>query len=217
LALIASSVVAAKYYAGELDKIKLSDGKTALLLAYCLIEYVNACNVAFECSEGGYRRYFGAYLILRKSLQQFGVLGPWEKFIEQFKVESNGESPSPLAEPFSDKQTSLLLTIAPRSERPVIEQVLQNLSDRNKELSFGLDLVNMIPGVGQLSAFATSYSLQIAFNVPQLLMAGQWSGSVFEISTNGSCSFCGGPAPCERCISQLIWLAQHPVPGRPGS
>jgi hypothetical protein len=77
--LIGSAATAAESYGKQIDQLNQFNSVAALALANCLVAYCEACNVPFAATEGGYRRYFSGYLLLRQSLRIFGLLEPWER------------------------------------------------------------------------------------------------------------------------------------------
>jgi hypothetical protein len=116
--LLISSTAAAEYYGKQLDQLSQSNSVAALAIATCLSAYGCACNIPFDSSEGGFRRYFGGYIILRKSMGLFGVLEPWEKFVAEG---GEGERLKPF---FEDAWTETLMKLVPHSEYPIVEKVL---------------------------------------------------------------------------------------------
>jgi hypothetical protein len=178
LALIASSLEMARVYGSEIDKVKDSNVGVALGVAYALIEFANACDVPFSGSEGGYRRYVSAYLVLRFALQMYGFLEPWQKYCEAVK-QQNGLD---LTTFFSDRTALTLLAIAPQQERPIIAHVLQGLAQRKAGLDVSSNVASMIPGFGALISGAAALPLDMALHSPKQFMIGQWSGNQTGLS-----------------------------------
>jgi len=180
---IISSTTAAEFYGKQIDRLNASNSVAALAVANCLVAYVEACDVPFATSEGGFRRYFSAYLILRKSMSLFGFLEPWEKFIAENKND-NGMSPSA---GFQDDVTEILMKFPPTSEHAVVERVLQGLTHFKNSLG-------LIPGP------VASMTLQVALDEPQRLMTGLWTGgSPDPPPSDGRCTFCGGSGKRSSC------------------
>ena len=178
LALIASSLEVARFYGNEIDKVKDSNVGVALGVAYALIEFANACDVPFAGSEGGYRRYVSAYLVLRSALQMYGCLEPWQKYCEAVK-QQNGPD---LTTFFSDGTALTLFAIAPQQERPIIAYVLQDLAQRKAGLDVSSNIANMMPGFGALISGAAALPLDMALHSPQQFLIGQWSGNQTGLS-----------------------------------
>jgi hypothetical protein len=183
--LIGSAATFADFYGKQIDQLNQSNSVAALVLANCLVAYCEACNVPFAATEGGYRRYFTGYLLLRQSLRMFGLLDPWERVMATVKNDS-GDSLSGL---FNDKSTETLMKALPISEQSTLAQVLQGLGQYKT-------LVDLIPSP------AASWTLGIALQMPEQLMTGQWSPITNERSPppgTGRCTFCGGSGKRSSC------------------
>jgi hypothetical protein len=197
LMLIVSASGMARYYGSQIDQLKMTNSGAAFALASALAEYVHACDVPATNCEGGYRQHLSASLILRDSMESFGFLGPWEQRIAAFETEQKKTDPKFAAPKLGTQATTVLRSFVPRSEQPVLSQVLQQLNTVKNTVGW----LNLMPGV------LDTISLQMVLSMPQLFMTGQWSGSPIALYANGKCTFCGGPAPCQPCESRLIQIA----------
>jgi hypothetical protein len=182
-ALIMSSAIMAEYYGTQIDQLKASSCVAAVVLSTPLVAWVDACNIPFASSEGGYRRYFSGYVILHKSMRLFGFLEPWEKFIAG-KKDSCGEIAPSFGEGPVDAQAELL----PAAEQELIGRVLQGFAQFKS-------------GIGLIPDPVASMTLNIALDNPtQLMSSGQWSGTSGAPRPGiGTCTFCGGTGLRSSC------------------
>jgi hypothetical protein len=131
-AFLISSTAAVDYFGQEVDRLRESNSTAAFALATCLAAYGAACNIPVDSSEGGFRRYFSGYIILRKSIGSFGALEPWEKFVAEME---GGR----LIQSFGDEATDKLMELVPQSESATLEKVLNGLAQLEESL-------RLIPG-----------------------------------------------------------------------
>jgi len=196
LMLILSASGMARYYGSQIDQLKTTNAGAACALGSALAEYVNACNVPAISCEGGYRRHLSAYLVLRDSMESFGFLALWEQQVAAIETEQKKTDPNFAAPKLDTQATTVFRTFVPRSEQPVLSQVVQQLNNVKNTVGW----LNLVPGLD------AAY-LQMTLSMPQLFMTGQWSGSPMALYANGQCTFCGGPAPCHPCESRLVQIA----------
>jgi len=197
LMLIMSASGMAQFYGSQIDQLKMTNAGAAFALASALAEYAHACNVPVADTQGGYRRYLSGYLTLRDAMESFGWLGPWEQRMAAVEADQKKANPDFSAPKLDAKATSLFRTFVPKSEQAVLSHVAQHLNNVKNTVQ----LLNLMPGI-----LDTAY-LQMALTMPQLFVSGQWSGYSVALYSNGSCTFCGGGAPCRPCESRLVEIA----------
>jgi hypothetical protein len=189
--LLISSTAAAEYIGKQIDQLRQSNSVAALALATCLAAYGSACNIPFDSSEGGFRRYLSGYLILRKSMRSFGVLEPWEKFV----AETQALSPF-----FGDAWTEKLMGFIPQSENATLEKILQGLTQIKNSMG-------LIPGPVALM------TLQTLLDEP--LAADPWGEpKAGGPPSPGTCTTCGGSG--KRSCAGCNGTGRITRPGRDG-
>jgi hypothetical protein len=189
-----SSSAAAEYFGKEVDRLRELNSTAAFAVATCLAAYGAACNIPFDSSEGGFRRYFSGYFILRKSIGSLGMLQPWERFV----AEMEGDH---LSQSFSDESTEKLMTLAPQSESATLEKVLLGLIQLKESL-------RLIPGP------VAMMTLPAVLNNP--LVDDPWGKREPgpPPATPRTCTMCGGSG--KRSCSACRGSGRVSRPGRDG-
>jgi hypothetical protein len=126
---IALTADAVNAFGGELDRVAQSDSVKAVALANSLAAFA-ACptlsNVSFANSDGGYRGYFTAFLVLRVAAARFGLLEPWQRIFAN--ADTQEENRQFLHHTFEDVAICSFLRLTPRWEVSAITAIMRGLS-----------------------------------------------------------------------------------------
>lgn len=191
-ALLISSTAVAEYVGKEIDQLRQSNDVAALAMTTCLAAYGAACNIPFGSSEGGFRRYFSGYIILRKSMRLFGVLEPWEKFVAE------GEG-GRLSTFFTDEWTETLLRLIPQSESANLEKILQGL-------------IQLKNAMGLIAGPVATRAVDTLLNEP--LTGDPWGEPIPGPTKSRKCTACSGSG--KRSCSACNESGRITRPGRDG-
>ena len=82
LHLMTLATKAAHAYGQELQRIRGIDPLSATVLANCLALYAVMSDLPATQAQGGYRKWFGAYLLFRWSIGKAGLIAPWQKLLD---------------------------------------------------------------------------------------------------------------------------------------
>src|SRR5262245_28884012 len=184
---------AAPGYGPSIDALQAQNSVAAMALTNCLVQYVDATDIPIESSDGGYRRYFSAYLLLRKSLTLFD-----RAWVEAMRQPAPGitwtqRERDIVRELTDDRTTETLLTMAPVAEQQTLQQVLGGIAQFRSTMG-------LIPGM------VAAMTLRQALTAPETMSTRQWpspdtAARPYQVAGvgAGTCTFCGGSGMRSGC------------------
>ncbi len=182
--LITFSTTGATMYGDAIDELNGQNPAAALALATCLIQYADAADIPFEASDGGYRRYFSAYFVLRRSVAVFGMLEPWIKLLDLYTHIPEGERRA-MRDLMGDPSMDQYERLVPVVERQTLKLVLQGVAA--SKAAIDLMATAMLPK---------------ALNAPQSMMAHRWPSPTAGPpgpDGGGTCTCCNGSGKSAGC------------------
>jgi hypothetical protein len=108
---------AAHEYGGALKRVRDIDPASATALANCLALYAVMSDLPASQADGGYRKWFGAYLLFRWSMGKAGLIIPWQKMlIDELAGEDKRDARELLLAFFGDDLSNKATHLLPTGE-----------------------------------------------------------------------------------------------------
>jgi len=108
---------AAHAYGLALKRMRETDPLSSIVLVNCLALYAVMSDLTATQAQGGYRKWFGAYLLFRWSMGKAGLIAPWQKLLENENLgEFDQDTKSFLLYLFSEDFTNKALRLLPTDE-----------------------------------------------------------------------------------------------------